>query len=134
MARLTKSQKDILRKAWKRPDNRIVGGSPADKIALANAGYVRSIGLRDVYEQYELSQEGIDEITRIVARDKIEVDKPIKENLKGDSKAEILDKIVHVITNPEICTKTFELPGGLRVRFDRSGPAKLVLQILRKES
>lgn len=133
MARLTKSQKDILCKARKRSDNRIVGGSPADKIALANSGYIRNIGLRDVYDQYELSQEGIDEVARIISKDRVEIG-DTGERQKTESKSDILDKIVDTISNPEIGTKTFELPGGLRVRFDRSGPSKLVLQILRKET
>ncbi len=130
--RLTEIHKNILCKAYSRKDKRVLGGSPTAKSTLTAFGYLKHLGISNGYDIYELTPLG-----SVTAKPIFDVrqtaDKVSKERAKIRIKAALYDDMMAALTNPDIGAKTFELPDGWKVKLDRSGPSKVIVQVTRQE-
>lgn len=131
-AKLLKQYEDILCRA-RDNGNRVFGASYKVKEALVHFGYAKNVGVNQSgYDNYILTEDGILKATELTASRQITVtENPEMLNIPEDikTKVSIFDEIVEILTDQEIMTKTIKLPNGVKARFDRSGPTKIVVQI-----
>lgn len=130
--KLTKRLENALCRAYERSSYLVIGGAPKTKEDLLRFNYITRMGVnKNGYDEHVLSPAGIDRAVAIMnARKNLrtEVDNRITERNSIKVKAALLDEVIETLTDPEMGTKTFYLRGW-KIRFDRSGPSKLIVQV-----
>jgi hypothetical protein len=106
------------------------------KITLVKFNYLRSEGFdRTGYEQFVLTETGVS-AGKVIDQERLDTRAKIESKANGlkeiREKAELFDQIVRTVTNPDVGSLVFTLPNGWKMKFDRSGPSKLILQIVRQ--
>lgn len=136
LVRLTKLHQDTLCKAYEHAEHKVLGGAPRVKETLVHFGYLVYIGQdKSGYEKHVLTQDGLDRAAPLVEARRalrLQVESKANERDQVKVKAALFDDLVDTMINPEIGAKTIDLPNGWRIRFDRSGPSKLVVQVLKQ--
>lgn len=129
--KLLKQYEDLLCRAYEK-GNRISGASYKVKETLVHFGYAKCVGVTEAgYDDYVLTEEGIKKAAELMATKKLAVvESPEIENLPDEikTKLSILDDIIEMLSNQNSTTKIIKL-NGIRARFDRSGPTKIIIQL-----
>lgn len=135
---LTQSCKAMLCKAYVHAEHRVLGGQPRIRETLAHFKFIVFVGQdKSGYEKYILTPEGVARAAPLVeARQAVQRtnEKITKERSVTKVKAALFDVLVDTLVNKEVGAKTIDLLNGCRARFDRSGPSKLLVQIIKHES
>jgi hypothetical protein len=133
--RLTKVHENVLRKAYEREDKKVLGGSPVARNTLSAFGYLKHIGMINGYDQHELTHFGCEAAKPIFETwqaNNERLNRFSKEKTASRIKAALFDDLLEALTNSDIGAKTFELPSGWKLKLDRSGPNKVIVQVTRR--
>lgn len=134
--RLTKTQENVLLKAYGREDRLVVSGAPRVKQALVAVKYITRAGTRPKtgHDLHVLTEAGTARASSLVearraARSEIDI-RVINKKL-AKIKTDILDCMAYVMIDQEI--KTFDLPDRWRIRLDRTGPNNLTVTLIKPQ-
>lgn len=134
IARLTPRHEELLCKAYEHAEHRVLGAPPKVREALVHFGYLIYAGRNKAgYDQYILTKDGLDRAALLSATRALNIHN--KDNNDSDQvniKAALFDEIVETVVNPLVGAKTIDLMNGRRVKFDRIGPSKLVMKVVKQ--